>query len=47
MKKNLLWTLLAVGITVSAFGGYYLHKSNYFAGNNQMTENELGETSES
>lgn len=29
MKKNLLLILLAVGITVSAFGGYYLHKNNY------------------
>lgn len=46
MKKNLLWIFLVVGITVSAFGGYYLHKSNYFAGNN-MPENELGKTSES
>ncbi|CAN5381208.1 hypothetical protein BH20ACI1_BH20ACI1_00630 [soil metagenome] len=40
MKRNLLWTLLVIGITVSAFGAYYLHETISTFGNNQLQENE-------
>ncbi len=45
MKRNLLWMLLIAGITISALGAYLLHKGDYFVRNNQILENEFGETS--
>lgn len=41
MKKHLLWTLLAIGINVSAFGVYYLHGTNSSQINSQSPENEI------